>query len=611
MKKLTKTLSLVLVIAMVLSLCVVGVSAKTFSKDGDQIGDAYKEAVDVMSGIGIISGTDTEGTTFNPTGNFTRAEAAKIIAYMVLGKDAGDALAQNVGTSMFKDMGGYAWAVPYVNYCAQKGIINGTGDGNFAPAAKLTGYAFAKMLLCAVGYGANKEYTGNGWDLKVATDAVTLNVFKGDMTGATPQPINREQAVLYAFNTLWSIGKVSYSALYGTYVQVASTATSGIYTPVSGDTLAWSMYRLSYSQAPVSWNAVAKQYTIGQVKIGDAHEKYGYNTRVWYTYDETTQTRNQVSNLYPCGKVLATVFDATSVADLTTSTSAKYVAPLNSSYAVYVNGNPVTLATSAPAAGGYWFNTNTLMLMNGANYVGCVGVKLEAIDYSSFTSVPDGTIDSLYYTINTVAKVTSYSATGDGKVLFGTAFTGTDWTSKNVNSFADLSKGMIITGIVYPSGLYWTKAASATVKVASADTTSIKYGNPYTSYTVGGKSNYIYSGALAGTADSLKAAAQSGKDIVVYSDANGFAVATDTVAVDLTSLRYIAANNATDKLTGTACKLYDTAAAKTIVTLGKLDGTTINDNNVAGNGIAGKVVTVNGTNAYSYTNATKLTTGSL
>jgi hypothetical protein len=85
MKKLTKTLSLVLVIAMIVSLCVVGVSAKTFSKDGDKISENYKEAVDVMSGIGIIEGIDAAGTTFNPTGNFTRAAAAKIIAYMQLG----------------------------------------------------------------------------------------------------------------------------------------------------------------------------------------------------------------------------------------------------------------------------------------------------------------------------------------------------------------------------------------------------------------------------------------------------------------------------------------------------------------------------------------------
>jgi hypothetical protein len=59
MKKLTKTLSLVLVIAMVVSLCVVGASAKTFSDykaPTDKTATDYTEAIDVMSGVGIIDG---------------------------------------------------------------------------------------------------------------------------------------------------------------------------------------------------------------------------------------------------------------------------------------------------------------------------------------------------------------------------------------------------------------------------------------------------------------------------------------------------------------------------------------------------------------------------
>jgi hypothetical protein len=57
MKKLTKTLSLVLVIAMVVSLCVVGASAKTFSDyKAPTTGTDYTEAIDVMSGVGIIEG---------------------------------------------------------------------------------------------------------------------------------------------------------------------------------------------------------------------------------------------------------------------------------------------------------------------------------------------------------------------------------------------------------------------------------------------------------------------------------------------------------------------------------------------------------------------------
>ncbi|MEE0794215.1 MAG: S-layer homology domain-containing protein, partial [Oscillospiraceae bacterium] len=94
MRTLKKTLSLVLVVAMVLGLCVVGASAynkvEDFTDDVSKIGDAYYEAVGVLTGIGVIDGM-TE-TAFEPQGTYTREQAAKIIAYMMLGKDKADSL---------------------------------------------------------------------------------------------------------------------------------------------------------------------------------------------------------------------------------------------------------------------------------------------------------------------------------------------------------------------------------------------------------------------------------------------------------------------------------------------------------------------------------------
>jgi hypothetical protein len=86
MKKLTKVLSLVLVIAMVVSLCVVGASAKTFTDykaPTDKTAD-YTEAIDVMSGVGIIEGMPSGGFRTQPAIS-PAPQAAKIIAYMQLG----------------------------------------------------------------------------------------------------------------------------------------------------------------------------------------------------------------------------------------------------------------------------------------------------------------------------------------------------------------------------------------------------------------------------------------------------------------------------------------------------------------------------------------------
>ena len=93
MRTLKKSLALVLALVMVLGLAVVGASADNAIdkfEDSDQIGDAYLEAVGVLTGLAIVDGmTDTE---IAPQGTYQRDQAAKIIAYMVLGKEAADSL---------------------------------------------------------------------------------------------------------------------------------------------------------------------------------------------------------------------------------------------------------------------------------------------------------------------------------------------------------------------------------------------------------------------------------------------------------------------------------------------------------------------------------------
>ena len=78
MKKLSKVLSLVLVFAMVFSLCVIGASANNYEgyTDAKDVDANYAEAVDVLMGIGMVNGRSA--TQLAPKANYTRAEAAKI-----------------------------------------------------------------------------------------------------------------------------------------------------------------------------------------------------------------------------------------------------------------------------------------------------------------------------------------------------------------------------------------------------------------------------------------------------------------------------------------------------------------------------------------------------
>ncbi|MCI9587868.1 MAG: S-layer homology domain-containing protein, partial [Oscillospiraceae bacterium] len=132
----------------------------------------YSEAVDVMVAAGIIDGVGNN--SFDPNGTLTREQAAKLITYMLMGENS-DKL--GVEGSSFNDVAATRWSAPAIEYCAAMGIIDGAGDGNFYPAGKLTGYAFAKMLLTAIGYKSDREgFTGGSWTINVATKALSEDV---------------------------------------------------------------------------------------------------------------------------------------------------------------------------------------------------------------------------------------------------------------------------------------------------------------------------------------------------------------------------------------------------------------------------------------------------
>ena len=223
MRTLKKSLALVLALVMVLGLGVVGASADNKLDDytelddytdAKDIGEAYVEAVGVMTGLEIVDGM-TE-TTIDPTATYTREQAAKIIAYMVLGKTAADSLTCTVAP--FDDVAADRWSAGYISFCVEQGIIDGMTDTTFEPTGTLTGFQWAKMLLSAVGFNANGEFTGDSWSLNTARVAHSVGLFSGDAAGADHVALQRQQAMLYAFNTLTSIGQVVYSEALGDYI---------------------------------------------------------------------------------------------------------------------------------------------------------------------------------------------------------------------------------------------------------------------------------------------------------------------------------------------------------------------------------------------------------
>ena len=192
-----KFLSLVLALVMTMSLVTVSAGAKDFT-DSSKI--TYSEAVDVMSAVKVIDGY-AEGD-FRPTATLTRGAAAKIICNLILGPTTASALVADAAP--YKDVPTNHTFAGYIAYCQKEGIISGYADGTFKPANTLTGYAFMKMLLGALGYDASREgYTGANWSISVGKRALNAGLadgLVGDFNGV--KAVTREEACLYAFNML-------------------------------------------------------------------------------------------------------------------------------------------------------------------------------------------------------------------------------------------------------------------------------------------------------------------------------------------------------------------------------------------------------------------------
>ena len=191
-----KFLSLVLALVMTMSLVTVSAGAKDFTDDSEI---TYKEAVDVISALGVVDGYS--GGDFRPDDVLTRGAAAKIICNLILGPTTASAL--SAGTAPFKDVPVTNTFAGYITYCSQQGIISGYADGTFRPTGTLSGNAFMKMLLGALGYDSSIEgYTGPNWTVSVIKQAVGIGLDDGNDEFVGSKAVTRQEAALYAFNML-------------------------------------------------------------------------------------------------------------------------------------------------------------------------------------------------------------------------------------------------------------------------------------------------------------------------------------------------------------------------------------------------------------------------
>ena len=204
-----KLLAMVLALVMTLSLAV---SANAF-KDDKSISDDYAEAVAVLNGMGVFKGY--EDGSFQPKGDITRAEVSAIV-YRVYTQDVKDAKASMYATyNKFSDMAGAGWAQGYIGYCANAELVKGYPDGTFKPSGKVTGYEVLAMILRAVGYDKNGEFSGTDWALHVAQTAQQAGVLKNVKGIDLNAPASRELVAELLFRAIADASTVNYTPAFG------------------------------------------------------------------------------------------------------------------------------------------------------------------------------------------------------------------------------------------------------------------------------------------------------------------------------------------------------------------------------------------------------------
>ncbi|MGX2959375.1 S-layer homology domain-containing protein [Peribacillus sp. JNUCC 23] len=140
-----------------------------------------KDAINTLQQAGIISGFGNG--TYNPTGNLTREQFAKIL---VLSNGLDISNPPKVAT--FSDVPTISWAFPYVEAAVKAGYIKGYTDGTFKGGTNLSREHMAVMFVRSLGvdvtgYGSKLTFNDNGSISNSYKDAIAFSVEAGLISG--------------------------------------------------------------------------------------------------------------------------------------------------------------------------------------------------------------------------------------------------------------------------------------------------------------------------------------------------------------------------------------------------------------------------------------------
>jgi len=185
-----KHISLALSVIMLLTTLLSTSVFAAYSDVTDDLG--YYEAITMLSKLNVINGY--EDGTFKPDGNITRAEFTKIVTYTL---GLGDL---KTPPTEFSDVNDH-WAKFNIKTAYDQGIINGMGDGTFAPDANVTYEQALKMVVCMLGYKTYAEQAG-GYPVGYRAQAAALKI-TDNITGVSyDAPATRGSIAQLMYNAL-------------------------------------------------------------------------------------------------------------------------------------------------------------------------------------------------------------------------------------------------------------------------------------------------------------------------------------------------------------------------------------------------------------------------
>ncbi len=111
-----------------------------------------EDAAAELGKYGIMNG--------DPDGNLRLADTVSRAEFAKMIMAAKDGRVYAPTKTVFTDVNSEHWAAGYIMKAVEYGILNGMGDGTFAPETTVTGEQALKMVLCALGYSGPSEEKG-------------------------------------------------------------------------------------------------------------------------------------------------------------------------------------------------------------------------------------------------------------------------------------------------------------------------------------------------------------------------------------------------------------------------------------------------------------------